>query len=343
MKTILRTGFFIIVLLMELAGVSFGKEVYLQDGGIIDCESFWMHNNQIVVKVNRDVILIFESGEIDVPKTFHAAKKKTHRIKQKKHTSNRPASDTAISIVQVTAAVPLATAAQTATITAPVSAQTSPQKLATAKPTAASSSAPPSAPAVVLAAASHPESVEETSAPPAAALTMEEYQRRTKENTKLMAEAMRKSDPELLKKAVEAQRSLVRQQKNAPPKPEPPWFKYLLMLCVSVLLMVISVWVIFEKAGQSGVKSVIPMYNAYVLMEVAGKPGWWFILLLIPGVGLPFHLLAMLSLAEKFGRSTLFGIGLLFLPMFFLPMLAFGGSKYEAPRKEMNFIFSEET
>jgi hypothetical protein len=58
------------------------------------------------------------------------------------------------------------------------------------------------------------------------------------------------------------------------------------MLAVSGLLIIVAWWVFFEKAGQSGVKSLIPFYNSYVLLEISGKPGWWFILLLVPVVGL---------------------------------------------------------
>lgn len=105
--------------------------------------------------------------------------------------------------------------------------------------------------------------------------------------------------------------------------------RYLLLLLAVSLLIVVSMWVVFEKAGQSGVQSIIPIYNMYILMEISGKPGWWLVLLFIPVVGFVFYLLAMLALAEKFGRSALFGIGLFFLPMFFFPMLAFGGSQYE--------------
>ncbi len=64
-------------------------------------------------------------------------------------------------------------------------------------------------------------------------------------------------------------------------------------------------------------------------MEVSGCPGWWVVLLLIPLVNVVFFLLAMLSLAGKFGRGAGFGIGLWLLPMFFFPVLAFGGSQYE--------------
>ncbi|OGU07276.1 MAG: hypothetical protein A2075_09525 [Geobacteraceae bacterium GWC2_58_44] len=95
------------------------------------------------------------------------------------------------------------------------------------------------------------------------------------------------------------------------------------------LLILSSMWVVFNKAGRSGVISIIPIYNMYILLEISGKPGWWLILMLIPGVGFVFHLLAMLGLAEKFGRGSLYGLGLFFLPMFFFPMLGFGESQYQ--------------
>jgi hypothetical protein len=38
----------------------------------------------------------------------------------------------------------------------------------------------------------------------------------------------------------------------------------------------------------------------------------------------------MIPLAEKFGKGTGFGIGLLFLPFVFFPMLAFGDAQYRA-------------
>jgi hypothetical protein len=57
--------------------------------------------------------------------------------------------------------------------------------------------------------------------------------------------------------------------------------------------------------------------------------GWWMFLMFIPLVGVVIYLLAMLSLAGKFRRSELFGVGIFLLPMIFFPLLAFGGSEYE--------------
>ena len=41
-------------------------------------------------------------------------------------------------------------------------------------------------------------------------------------------------------------------------------------------------WKVFVKAGKPGWTSIIPIYNAYVLLQIVGKPWWWLILMLIP-------------------------------------------------------------
>ena len=37
----------------------------------------------------------------------------------------------------------------------------------------------------------------------------------------------------------------------------------------------VAMWKVFEKAGQKGWKALIPVYNYWVLCEIAGRPGWW--------------------------------------------------------------------
>ena len=146
----------------------------------------------------------------------------------------------------------------------------------------------------------------------------------------MMAEAIKNKDTELMKKALVLQQSAMQQKAMQQNNPLPGGsIRFLLFLLAVCLLIVVSMWVVFEKAGSSGWKSLVPIYNMYVLMEVSGKPGWWFVLLFIPLVGTVFYLMAMLALAERFGRGALFGIGLTFLPMIFFPLLAFGGSKPE--------------
>ena len=105
----------------------------------------------------------------------------------------------------------------------------------------------------------------------------------------------------------------------------------LLYLAV-VVLMVVSMWKVYVKAGKPGWACLIPFYNLYVMCEIAGKPGWWLILFLIPFVNLVMFVLVSIALAERFGKGAGFGIGLLLLGFIFYPILAFGDAAYQAPQ-----------
>jgi len=98
------------------------------------------------------------------------------------------------------------------------------------------------------------------------------------------------------------------------------------------IFVVVCIWRIFTKAGEPGWYSIIPLWNTIVMLKIAGRPWWWLILFLIPFVNLVFLILAMVSLAKSFGRSTMFGIIMLtFCSFIGLAMLAFGGSRYVGP------------
>ncbi len=62
----------------------------------------------------------------------------------------------------------------------------------------------------------------------------------------------------------------------------------LLVLAIVLAFYAIMWWRVFEKAGQPGWASIIPIYNLYILTKVAGKPGHWTILCLIPLVNIIF-------------------------------------------------------
>jgi hypothetical protein len=94
------------------------------------------------------------------------------------------------------------------------------------------------------------------------------------------------------------------------------------------ILMIAAIWKVFVKAGQPGWAALIPIYNLYVLLKVAGKPGWWLILMLIPLVNIVIGILALVAVAERFGKGGGFAVGLLLLPIVFYPILGFGSAQY---------------
>lgn len=106
---------------------------------------------------------------------------------------------------------------------------------------------------------------------------------------------------------------------------------YMLVL----LIVIISLWKIFEKAGEAGWKAIIPFYNAYTLFRIAGQSGWNFILLFIPIISLIMVVIVSLDLAKRFNKSGAFGIiGLFLFPFVGYPMLAFGEAKYVGPKNK---------
>ena len=95
-----------------------------------------------------------------------------------------------------------------------------------------------------------------------------------------------------------------------------------------VIFMLASMWRVFEKAGQPGWAAIVPIYNVYIMLLVAGKPGWWLLLMLIPFVNIVIEIMVFVGIAEKFGKSGGYAVGLLFLPFIFFPMLGFGSATY---------------
>jgi len=87
-------------------------------------------------------------------------------------------------------------------------------------------------------------------------------------------------------------------------------------------------WKIFEKAGLPGWGILIPIYNAYLFLQIAKRPGWWLLLYLIPIVNIVIGIIIIFDITKNFGKSTEFGIGLLLLGFIFYPILAFGDAEY---------------
>src|SRR5512133_2820007 len=98
-----------------------------------------------------------------------------------------------------------------------------------------------------------------------------------------------------------------------------------------IVLMIVSMWKIFTKAGKPGWACIIPIYNIIVLLEIVGKPWWWFLLMLIPLVNMVFVIWTLNLLSKSFGHDVGFTLGLLFLGFIFFPILGLGESKYNGP------------
>ena len=103
----------------------------------------------------------------------------------------------------------------------------------------------------------------------------------------------------------------------------------LVLAVAGALVLIVGNWKMYEKAGKPGWGCVIPIYMWVLLLEIAGKPIWWIILLIIPPVCIVIWFLIHLAVARNFGKSPGFGIAMAFFPFVFYAILGFGDARYQ--------------
>lgn len=111
-----------------------------------------------------------------------------------------------------------------------------------------------------------------------------------------------------------------------------------MMSVVAVISLIIAVigivimWKVNTKAGQPGWAAIIPIYNIYVWLKIAGRPGWWILLMLIPFVNVVMSLIVSIDIAKSFAKDSVFGVvGLWLFSLIGYAILAFGNAQYRGP------------
>lgn len=100
-------------------------------------------------------------------------------------------------------------------------------------------------------------------------------------------------------------------------------FFWILSMALSIL-MIVSLWKIFKKAGKPGWASIVPIYNIYIMCEIAEKEWWYVLLSCVPFANIYAMIVLYNGMAKRFGKSGGFVAGMILLPVIFFPMLAFG-------------------
>lgn len=104
---------------------------------------------------------------------------------------------------------------------------------------------------------------------------------------------------------------------------------YALLCLAAAVLMIVAMWIVFQKAGKPGWASIVPIYNIIVMFQIAGLSPWLVLLMVIPFANFVLGIVVIFRTAKAFGKGVGFGFGLLFLGFIFYPILAFGNAKYE--------------
>lgn len=136
----------------------------------------------------------------------------------------------------------------------------------------------------------------------------------------------------------------------------------LIPLLIVAVVLIVAKFKLYKKAGKEGWKCLIPYYNIWTECEFLGlNTNWVWIILgssfvggfldgildtsifsyVAYAVAFYFQVLRSISCAQSFGKDTGYGVGILFLQVIFLPMLAFGKAEYVGARPMKDFIFKE--
>ena len=102
---------------------------------------------------------------------------------------------------------------------------------------------------------------------------------------------------------------------------------------IFMVVVIAADWRMFTKAGKPGWAAIIPIYNLWVLYTVICNRGTAMFRLLIPFYNIYWMFKSMIALAHAFGKSTGFGIGLVFLAPIFRCILGFGPATYQGPQE----------
>ena len=101
-----------------------------------------------------------------------------------------------------------------------------------------------------------------------------------------------------------------------------------------VVLLLVSMWKVYENAGRQGWEGIIPIYNLYVMLQIINRPWWWLLIMIfVPIANIIFSIIALKEFLEKFGKGIGFTIATIFFPFITFPMLAFGDDQSDRLRK----------
>ena len=99
---------------------------------------------------------------------------------------------------------------------------------------------------------------------------------------------------------------------------------FLIVWLAICILLLVSMFKIWKKAGKSPIRAIIPILNIIDMYDIAGLGIVYILLLFVPIANIYSMIKCYAGLSKRFGKSTGFTVGLILLPFIFFPMLAFG-------------------
>lgn len=122
---------------------------------------------------------------------------------------------------------------------------------------------------------------------------------------------------------------------------------FLLIIVLTIgILYTVGLWKLFKKAGKNGWEALIPFYNTYVLIQIAGL-NWWYFLIAISGTiasiigldslswitsiaSLGVNFFIFYNIAKKMKKTPVgFGVAAIFVSSILVMVLGFSKDEFD--------------
>lgn len=116
-------------------------------------------------------------------------------------------------------------------------------------------------------------------------------------------------------------------------------FFFIIIVIALLILYLVGLWNLFQKAGRKGWEAIIPFYNSWVLVEIAGLTWWYALLIILSSIIHEGNISFILSLgstvanffvfyniSKKLHRDTGFAILMTLFPFIMVPFVGLSNS-----------------
>lgn len=82
------------------------------------------------------------------------------------------------------------------------------------------------------------------------------------------------------------------------------WTQWFIFFIIIQIIHGLGTWKLYVKAGRQAWEAFVPIYNAWVLMQIITRPWWWIILMFLPIVNLIMIPAVWVETARAFGKDS---------------------------------------
>lgn len=105
-----------------------------------------------------------------------------------------------------------------------------------------------------------------------------------------------------------------------------------ILLYLYLAVLVAGLWKLFAKAGKPSWAALVPVYNLLLWLRISGKPWWWIVLFLVPGINLLMLIIMNVNISIVLGeRQFKDHVLMVIAPWYKVPQLCFSDKTYVGP------------